>query len=208
MVRLEVQDLLGIKVTAVCLVMPDLLGQTGSRVPRVLPDRQAAVEPPVLKETKEQGVLRGWTESRETLVCRDFPVRTVYRQSLASPDPGVRQGPSGQKEKTDTKVYLGPPVPQDHRVQRDKARLPVRSGPKVQRESRGWTAQGGRSDLPVSSVQKETSVLRVSPAYRVWGLRVWLAPWDPRARKVPRGRREDQVSPVRPDLRDHLEPLT
>ena len=53
MVNREVQDLLEIKVTVVCLVCLDLLGQMGNRVPQVLLGRQAVVEPLVLKETKE-----------------------------------------------------------------------------------------------------------------------------------------------------------
>ena len=52
-VNREVQDLPEIKVMVVCLVCLDLLGQRGCRVPRVLLDRQAVVEPLVLKETKE-----------------------------------------------------------------------------------------------------------------------------------------------------------
>ena len=52
-------------------------------------------------------------ESREILARKDLPVRMVYRQSLVNRDQEVHREPLGQKGKMDTKVYLGPLVPQD-----------------------------------------------------------------------------------------------
>ena len=146
--------------------------------------------------------------SREILACRDFLERMVYRQSLVSQDPEVHQEPLGQKEKTGTKVYLGPLVQQDHQVQRDKARLLVNSGPKVLKEFQGWMVQQDLSDHLVFLVQKEAVALLVGLALQVWGLQVSLAQWDPQGRMVYQDRPENQVNLVPPDLRAHLEPLT